>query len=626
MSTLENGVAVSVLEEAAFSIIVVDALKSGHPIVFGNTWFENMMGYDKADYLGKNPKFLQGEDQGQPGAKKLRDAIHAGQPSLARLRNYRKDGTMFLNEVYISPIQNESGDVTHYLGIHNDITDFTKKQADLNQAQNFLEAVPDAMVIVDKAGVIQFATPQTQNLLGYTADELTGMNVDGLVPMKHRGDHAKRREQFQDSGKNRLMGDGDPLFAQHKDGHDIPVEVSLNPITTGDGTLISASLRDISARVEAEQEIRDARDKAEEATLGKSRFLAAASHDLRQPLQSLSLYLTAMQTVTQDNPKARDIGLKMQSSLSGMKDLLDALLDISKLESGSVEPEHSAFSAQSIINAVVADFAPLAKEKGLTLTSEITHVNIRSDLALLMRIIENFVANAIRYTDTGEVSIGCTIDGDNLRFSVKDTGIGIPADALENVFDEYYQLGNAHRDQGKGLGLGLSVVKHIAELLDHELEASSVVGKGSVFSVTVPISHAEDVIEIPAEAINVSSIEAPIILCIDDNEAVLDSLSMMLDVVGYDIFMAGDGPQALAHIEAGLRPNIILSDYRLPGPNGVEVVKSIRQNVDTDIPVIMMTGDTSGAAIRQEGLDKVEVLSKPVDVKQLLSLIEQMAI
>lgn len=172
--------------------------------------------------------------------------------------------------------------------------------------------------------------------------------------------------------------------------------------------------------------------------------------------------------------------------------------------------------------------------------------------------------------------------------------------------------------------MGLSVVRHIAELLGHKLEASSILGQGSTFSVTVPVSEATEVLEMPKVGPKAALKGAPIILCIDDNEAVLDSLSMMLDVVGYDIYMAGDGPQALAHIEAGLRPNIILSDYRLPGPNGVEIVKSLRAYVNDEVPVIMMTGDTSGTAIREEGLGSLEVLSKPVDVQRLLNLIEQM--
>ncbi len=622
---LKDGIAQAVLREAAFSIIVVDAQADDHPIVFGNLFFERMMGFTPEDYLGKNPRFLQGEDQDQPGAEKLKTAIEQGQPTLARLRNYRKNGDMFINEVYISPIRDDAGTVTHYLGIHNDITDFTKKQADLNKAQSFLEAVPDAMIIVDTDGRIQFATPQTQNLLGYTTEELQGQSVDMLVPNGFRKGHHKHRANFVSKGQNRLMGYGDVLFALHKDGHEIPVEISLNPINTGEDTVISASLRDVTPRIESERQIKNALEIAEAATQEKSRFLAAASHDLRQPLQSLNLYLSALQMVTKDNEKASEIGDKMQVSLLGMKNLLDALLDVSKLDSGSITPERSEFNVQALFNTVLGDFTPLARQKGLVLDAKIDeNLTIFSDQALLLRIVENFVSNAIRYTDKGQITLSALKSGDQVRISVKDTGIGIPADALDRVFDEYYQLGNAHRDQGKGLGLGLSVVRRVADLLEHPLEAKSDIGKGSTFSVFVPVAENKPANIEPQNGILKPAESRPVILCIDDNEAVLDSLSMMLDAAGYDLFLAVDGPTAMAHLRNGASPDIVLSDYRLPGPNGIEVVKNIRQEHRDDVPIIMMTGDTSGTTIREAGLENLEVLSKPVDVKELLRLIETM--
>jgi len=625
MSGLKDEIARAVLREAAFSILVVDALVEDFPIVFGNEFFENMMGFGPKEYLGKNPRFLQGDDRDQPGAKKLKDAIMQGLPTLARLRNYRKNGEMFINEIYISPIRNDDGVITHYLGIHNDITDFTKKQADLNKAQSFLEAVPDAMIIVDTDGIIQFATPQSQSLLGYTTEELQGKTVDVLVPDGFRKGHHKHRANFVAKGKNRLMGYGDVLYARHKDGHEIPVEISLNPINTGDGTVISASLRDVTPRIKSEQQIKNALNVAESATQEKSRFLAAASHDLRQPLQSLNLYLSALQMVTKDNEKAIEIGEKMQTSLMGMKSLLDALLDISKLDSGSITPDYAVFSVRSLFRTVLDDFTPLARQKGLGIEAGSTdNLMIRSDLALLLRIIENFVSNAIRYTDKGKICLKALKSKDQVIISVSDTGIGIPEDALDKVFEEYYQLGNAHRDQGKGLGLGLSVVKRVADLLDHPLEARSDIGQGSTFIVSVPAVDVAEESPLPANGIVGRTNSQTVILCIDDNEAVLDSLSMMLDAAGYKLFLAEDGPAAMAHIKNGLTPDIILSDYRLPGPNGLEIVGNIREEFQNDVPVIMMTGDTSEKTIRQSGMERLQVLSKPVDVKALLTLIENM--
>lgn len=543
----------------------------------------------------------------------------------------RKDGSVYPVEVHLqcSALDNQA----IYLAVILDITNRTATQAALHQAERFLELAPDATIIVNTDGIIKYASAQTLSLLGYASNDLLRVNVDSLLPEKFRGGHAAHREGFRARPKTRLMGDGETLFALHKNGREVPVEISLNPIPTAEGLLISASLRDVTERVKSEQVVREARDAAQEArdvaqkaTEAKSRFLAAASHDLRQPLQSLSLYLSAMKNVIEDPTKAIEIGNKMEGSLASMRELLDTLLDVSKLESGSIEPKLYTFSAHSILNGVITDYDPIAKAKGLVIKCNPVTLSVYSDIALLMRILENFVSNAIRYTDEGMITLSCEEVGDQLRFSVTDTGIGIPETARNKVFDEYYQLGNVHREQGKGLGLGLAVVKHIATLLDHRLEVQSEEGVGSTFSVYVPISHNADILEIPATVSDpkVSGAESPVILCVDDNQEVLDSLTMLLDVFGYDVFSASDGPQALAHLEAGLRPDIILSDYRLPIYNGVEVIRRVRDTLSDEIPAIIMTGDTSGVEIKQSGLERLEILSKPVDVKQLTAMITTM--
>jgi len=536
----------------------------------------------------------------------------------------RKDGSIYPVEVHLQRSKIDEQDI--FLAVILDITNRTETQAALEQAQRFLHSAPDPTIIVNDEGIIQYASAQTEALLGYGVHELLGTNVDRLVPTQHRGRHAAHRQEFKKSPKNRQMGDGGTLFAQAKDGRDIPVEVSLSPIQTSEGLLVSASLRDITARIEAEYLIREARDIAEAATQAKSRFLAAASHDLRQPLQSLGLYLSTLKMLAKE-PKVLEVAQNMETSLGGMADLLETLLDVSKLESGSIEPEKNTFSAQSLINAAAADYTPIARSKGLELTWVKTPHYIYSDLGLLARILENFVSNAIRYTDKGTVSILCQKEGDQLRLSVKDTGIGIPKEAQGKIFDEYYQLGNAHREQGKGLGLGLSVVKHIAVLLGHELDVKSIKDRGSTFSVLVPISEKHDVIKIPTRKPDKVKTpdELPTILCIDDNPAVLDSLTMLLDAMGYDLFSAGDGPEAMAHIEAGLIPDFIISDYRLPGDNGVEVITKLRQQLPDVTPAIILSGDTSTIEVRDSGLKHVKAMSKPVDVKKLLALIEQMA-
>jgi len=224
---------------------------------------------------------------------------------------------------------------------------------------------------------------------------------------------------------------------------------------------------------------------ANQANLGKSRFLTAASHDLRQPLQSTGLYLSVLLSELED-PAKREIGDKMRQSLHVMGELLDALLDISTLDSGSVIPEIETFPVQNLLDRVASAVGPQAEEKGLSLHIEPSPLYVKSDLVLLQRIVENFVTNAVRYTEAGETRVVCQKDGDNVRIDVSDTGMGIPEEALATVFEEYFQLDNQHRDRRKGLGLGLSIVKHIARLLDHQVDVRSIVGEGSVFSVSLP--------------------------------------------------------------------------------------------------------------------------------------------
>ncbi len=224
---------------------------------------------------------------------------------------------------------------------------------------------------------------------------------------------------------------------------------------------------------------------ANQANLVKSRFLAAASHDLRQPLQSVGLYLSVLLRRF-DDPGVHEVGGKMRQSLDTMTELLETLLDLSALDSGAITPEVESFAVQGCLDRVALALSAHAEEKGLALRIEPCSVFVRSDPVLLQRIVENFVNNAVRYTDAGEVRVACHVDGDEVRIDTVDNGIGIPEAELKSVFDEYFQLESPMRDQRNGVGLGLSIVKHIAQLLGHQIGVTSVVGEGSTFSVHVP--------------------------------------------------------------------------------------------------------------------------------------------
>ncbi len=362
---------------------------------------------------------------------------------------------------------------------------------------------------------------------------------------------------------------------------------------------------------------------ANQANSGKSQFLATASHDLRQPLQSINLYLSTLDRLL-DKAKQKEISSKIQSSLRVMGELLDALLDISKLESGSVTPAKKDFSMSAFMDTLVVDNEPAALVKGLTFKCSADSCTVHSDPALLQRIVENFITNAIRYTDTGSVEVRCKEHDGCARIEVKDSGVGMPEEALDTSFEEYFQLDNPARNRQKGLGLGLSIVKHLAHLLDHRLSVTSVPGKGSTFAVEVPLGEpAEEAtkVHVPVKA-STRSKQEPVVLLIDDDPAIVDATTMLLDSASVKVYSALNGDEALAHVDSGVCPDIVISDYRLPGYNGIEVIRRIRETMVYDLPAVVMTGDTSGKEIEAANLINCTVLHKPIDADHLISLIE----
>lgn len=397
----------------------------------------------------------------------------------------------------------------------------------------------------------------------------------------------------------------------------------------------AVALENVAVHTELEQRVRErtaeataARDEAQRANALKSRFLTAANHDLRQPLQSLSLYLSALATGGDgvDLPGTCD---KARRSVETMHELLDALLDLHRLESGSIVPAVEDFPLRLLLERIVVDNRPLAEGKGLRLELAADDLSVRSDPALLRRVLENLVGNALRYTPRGSVTVACERHGAQVRVAVRDTGIGIPAEALDRVFDEYVQLDNPARDRRKGLGLGLSIVRHITQALDHRIVVTSSPGEGSTFTVELPLCSAAaptgaHALQPPDKTDNVRT-EGTTVLLVEDDEAIADATVLLLKLAGLRVHHAVDSVGATSAIAAGLRPQVIVSDYRLPGSSGPEVIATARETLGTEVPAVLFTGDTSLQLRDLARLEHCAVLHKPVDSDRLIALIETLA-
>ncbi|RPI59781.1 MAG: hybrid sensor histidine kinase/response regulator, partial [Lysobacterales bacterium] len=348
----------------------------------------------------------------------------------------------------------------------------------------------------------------------------------------------------------------------------------------------------------------------------RSRFLAAASHDLRQPLQTLNLLNRAANR--QAGQSAPLLGLleQQQLALDSMSALLASVLDISKLDSGGVTPSPTACAIQGVLDRLRSDFEPQAEEKGIELSIERSTEGVRTDPELLRRLLGNLVSNAIRYTHRGRGEIVCVRRGDELAVEICDTGIGIPQDQLERVFEEFYQVDNGtHRPEG--LGLGLSIVQRLQQLLGCGVHVESVVGKGTTFRVTIPRAELDQFV-VAADPAGERAARGGRVLIVDDERSVAEATSLLLEIEGFEASVASSEEEALGCLRV-FSPEVIVSDYHLRGgETGAGVVAAVRAHLGTFVPVIFMTGDTARSAIANSRIENALVLNKPVRAEDLL--------
>jgi signal transduction histidine kinase len=372
-----------------------------------------------------------------------------------------------------------------------------------------------------------------------------------------------------------------------------------------------------------EHKVEERTRQLELANLAKSRFLAAASHDLRQPLHALGLFVAQLHGRIRANERRRIVA-RIDAALSAMNELFNALLDISKLDAGVLSPSITEFPVAKLLDRVDTTFTEAAQEKGLSLRFISSSAWVRSDFILLERIVFNLVSNAVRYTSSGGVVVGCRKRGVNLRIEVWDTGPGVPQDQQQNIFGEFYRLGAPGGDGRSGLGLGLAIVDRLCRLLDHSVLLTSILGKGSCFSVALPrVAARPEIAETaaPAHPLEDAS-DRKLVVVIDDDPLVLEGMGGLFRSWGYQL-VAGADDEALAGVADRDRPpDLIVSDHHLSsGKTGIEVIEGLRRTLSADIPAFLVSGDTSPELLRQARATGYHLLHKPVDPMTLRAMV-----
>jgi PAS domain S-box-containing protein len=516
-------------------------------------------------------------------------------------------------------------------------------------ARSVLDAAPDAMIIVDDTGTICFANRQISSLFGYSHEAVIGIGIEQLMPERFRSRHIAHREEYAQALRSRAMGEGLALFGRRVDGSEFPVEISLSPIRTAQQLLIAAAIRDVSDRKRVEKELRvaresserareaadrlrviavEARESADRANQAKSRFLATASHDLRQPLQTLALLNGILRRVVAE-PSALEALAQQEQAIGAMTRLLSALLDISKLESGAIKPELADFTIGTLLDGLQREFASIAASKNLELQVSSGEEYLHSDPALVEQIMKNLISNAIKYTPAGgRVVISSRREDDAVRLDVRDTGIGIAADQIAYIYDEFYQVGVPTSSSREGYGLGLSIVQRLVKLLNLHLDVTSEVGKGSVFSLLVPVGQSRRA-SAPPSATVAAARGSPTgrtrVLLVEDDAGVRDATRMLLSVEGYRVSAVASLQEALRNAREQGAPDLLITDYHLSGGElGTQVIAALREAVSAEVRAVLVTGDTSTVIKHMPNDPRLRIASKPIDAEQLLSVLKEL--
>lgn len=486
------------LEHAVNGITITDALQPDNPVVYSNPSFAEITGYSSTEIIGKNLRFLQGNDRDQAGIVAMRNAIQEGRSCEVEVRNYRKDGSMFWNEISITPIKNKAGDISHFIGIQDDITDRKNAEIERNHWSKIFDESLNEIFVFDTQS-LQFINVNqgAQANIGYSLEELLQLTPVDIKPHFNELEFRKIIAPLLEKTDNKIQFE---TTHQRKDGSTYPVEVHLQLSTLGEQEVFLAIILDITERhnyteqlekkvKERTKQLTEALAKEKELNELKTRFLSLVSHEFKTPLSSIltSITLLGKYTQTEQQEKRDKHVTTIKNKVKYLDTILNDFLSVERLESGKVNYKIERFPLSKIVNEVVYNSNMLLKAgQKIQYPENIDDLIIKFDEKTLELVLSNLIHNAIKYSpEDSVINLLVENEGDTLLLKVVDNGIGIPEQEQKHIFNRYFRAGNALLTQGTGIGL--NIAKQHLENLGSRLEFSSIENKGSTFTVHIPM-------------------------------------------------------------------------------------------------------------------------------------------
>ncbi|PTY01492.1 hypothetical protein DB346_12120 [Verrucomicrobia bacterium LW23] len=627
------------VNDAMEGVVITDTMLNapGPTIIYVNRAAERLTGYSRDELVGKNPRMFQGPRTDREMLRHLRGALEAGRGFEAETVNYRKDGTEYFVELHFSPIRDSHGVITHWLSVQRDISERQQAEQALREAEESYRTIYENV----KEGIFQStvdgrfcsANPALAHIYGYDSQEDLLESIEDISTQLYCD--PARRAQICDILDTQGEVQGLESRVYRKDGSSIWISETSRAVRDEDGTLLyyEGTVQDVTDRKKADDELRRAKEAAETANQAKSEFLANMSHEIRTPMNAI-VGLTGLLLDTELTPEQREYVETVRQSGDALLTIINDILDFSKIESGKLEIEHAPFNLRIMLEEAFDYVSSRAAEKKLDLACLVDPAvpqQFLGDVTRLRQIIANLLSNAVKFTEKGEVTVtvGCTKQNDSgwwaVRFVVRDTGVGIPQDKMDRLFRSFSQVDASTTRKYGGSGLGLAISKKLSELMGGEIRVSSTVGRGSEFSITVPLEGSSaKTSQLPLPAVR-PNLNGKTLLVVDDNANVRQMVANLGEMWNMNVVQSTDSRHALQLVQRGLTFDIALIELELPNIDGVRLGHEMARHRGPETPPLILTTTISNHAelVKRMPQGFIASIAKPMHMEQLQEILDQ---